>query len=190
MPGVSGGFCRFYDAVFGGLQRATDDWFIGLAARAVFASVLFVYFLSSALTKLGPGLFGFLSPPVGAYAQILPAMMQAVNFDASKVAFFPYGLIVLLGTWAEFVLPFLIVLGLFTRVASLGMIVFIFILSWVDITGHNADATVIGAPFDADPSAMISDQRLMWCFLLVVLVLRGAGAISLDAVLARTYSRS
>jgi putative oxidoreductase len=189
MSGLVRGIIGLYDAIFLNLQRATEGWLIGLAARAVFASVLLVFFLNSALTKIGPGVFGFLSPSVGAYAQVFPAMMEAVAYDVSKIAFFPYGLMVLLGTWAEFLLPVLVVLGLFTRVASLGMIAFVIVMSWVDVTGHKVDATVIGAPFDGTPSAMISDLRLLWCFLLLVLVLRGPGAISIDAVLRRMVER-
>lgn len=189
MTGIIHGIHGLYDGFFSGLQRATDGWFIGLAARAVFASVLLVYFLNSALTKIGPGPFGFLTPSAGAYAQILPKITEAAGYDISAIAFFPYGLIVLLGAWAELLLPVLIVAGLFTRLASLGMIVFIIVMSWVDITGHGVDANAIGAPFDGNPGATIADQRLLWCFLLLVLVLRGAGALSLDALLARTYPR-
>lgn len=178
---------RLYAAVFGTLQRLTDRWLIGLSARFIFAGVLFVYFWNSALTKIGPGLFGFLEPTDGAYVQILPKMMEAAGYDTSAIEFFPYGLIVLLGTWAEFLLPLMIVLGLFTRAASLGFIVFIAVMSYVDITGHNLDAATIGALFDGKPGGLIADQRLMWGFLLLVLALRGGGAISLDHLLARWW---
>lgn len=178
---------RLYAAVFGALQRLTDRWLIGLAARFVFAGVLFVYFWNSAMTKVGPGLFGFLQPTDGAYVQILPQMMEAAGYDSSAIAFFPYGLIVLLGTWAEILLPVMIVLGLFTRAASLGFIAFIVVMSYVDITGHNLDAATIGALFDGKPDGLIADQRLMWGFLLLVLTVRGAGAISLDYMLARWW---
>jgi putative oxidoreductase len=187
MGGLVRGIFSLYAAVFSAIERASEGWFLGLAARGVFASVLLVYFLNSALTKLGPGPLGFLSPSVGAYAQILPVIMQEVSFNVSKIAFFPYGLIVLLGTWAEFVLPVLIVLGLFTRAASLAMVGFVFVMSWVDITGHHVDAKTIGMPFDGQPGAIIADQRLLWVFLLLVLVVRGAGAISLDALLKRVW---
>lgn len=185
MKGLICSVMRLYDRVFSGLEKASEGWLVGLAARAVFASVLLVFFINSALTKLGPGLFGFLSPSVGAYAQILPAMMEQVSFDVSKIPYFPYGLIVLFGTWAEFLLPVMIVLGLLTRLASLGMIGFIIVMSYVDITGHHVDAKTIGMPFDGDPGAIIADQRLLWVFLLLVLVVKGGGAISLDMLLRR-----
>lgn len=188
MSGLTITIASLYDRFFSAVQRATDGWLVGLAARLVFASVLFVFFFNSALTKIGSGVSGFLSPSVGAYAQILPKMMQDVGFDVSKIAFIPYGLIVLLGTWAEFILPVLIVLGLFTRAASLAMIGFVIVMSYVDITGHNIDAKTIGAPFDGVSGSIIADQRLLWVFLLLVLVVRGAGTISLDALLCRKLS--
>lgn len=186
---MQGLVCRMlglYNRVFAAIEKGTEGWLVGLAARAVFASVLLVFFINSVLTKLGPGPLGFLSPSVSAYAQILPGMMNAVGFDTSKIAFVPYGLVVLLGTWAEFILPVLIVLGLFTRAASLALIGFVVVMSWVDVTGHGVDAKTIGMPFDGLPGGVIADQRLLWVFLLLVLVFKGAGAISLDALLCRT----
>jgi putative oxidoreductase len=94
-------------------------------------------------------------------------------------------LVVLLGTYAEFILPAMIALGLFTRLASVGMIGFIGMMSVVDITGHNADATTVGAMFDRLPYGLIMDQRLLWVFLLLVLVIKGGGPISLDYILTK-----
>jgi putative oxidoreductase len=174
-----------HDAFFGTLQRALGDWFLGLVARFVFAAVLLVYFLNSASTKIGSGLLGFLSPSIGAYAQIIPPIFEAAGNDAGAVAFFPWKLIVYFGTYAEFVLPVLIVLGLFTRVAAFGMIAFVFVQSFVDWAYHAADAETLGVWFDRTSSALILDQRALWIFLLTYLALRGAGAISLDHLLAR-----
>ncbi len=184
-----GTLVRAYSLVFLSLQRLAEGWFLGLAARFVFAAVLLVYFWNSALTKLGAGPFGFLSPSVGAYAQILPKMMESVGYDVSAIPFFPYGLIVLLGTWAEFILPIAVTLGLFTRLSSLAMIGFIVVMSVVDITGHGADAATIGAWFDRVSDAAILDQRLLWAFPLTYLILRGPGVISLDWVFGRMYRR-
>ncbi len=178
-----------YQSIFGTIERLTNGWFLGLAARFVFASVLLVFFLKSALTKVGDGFFGFLSPSTGAYVQVLPSLMEKVGYDTSQIAFFPYGLIVLLGTWGEFILPTLVVVGLFTRVVSLGMIGFVIVMSYVDIVGHGADATTIGAWFDGPSGALIADQRLLWIFVLLVLVLKGPGKISLDALLGSLYRR-
>ena len=41
-------------------------------ARLVFLATLAVFFWTSATTKLGEGVLGFVSPSTGAYAQILP----------------------------------------------------------------------------------------------------------------------
>ena len=185
MTGLICGLKTLYDRIFASIETATDGWLVGLAARLVFASVLFMFFINSGLTKVGSGPLGFLSPSVGAYAQILPEMMNSVGFNVSKIAFVPYGLIVLLGTWTEFILPVLIVLGLFTRAASLAMIGFVAVMSYVDITGHGVKAETAGAVFDGLPTGLIFDQRLLWVFLLLVLVVKGAGAVSLDALLDR-----
>jgi len=77
-------------------------------------------------------------------------------------------------------LPALILLGLMTRLAALGMIGFIFVQSLTDIFGHGADATTIGAWFDRGSDALILDQRLLWVTILMVVFVLGAGRISLD----------
>ena len=57
-----------------------------LLARGVFATSLLIYFWTAGVTKLGPGVFGFLSPAPGAYIQILPrAMVDCIM--KKKVAF-------------------------------------------------------------------------------------------------------
>ncbi len=176
-----------HEAAFGLLERLAGGWFLGLAGRLIFSSVLLFYFWNSAVTKLGSGPLGFLVPSDGAYAQILPVVLEQAGYDTSQIAFFPYGLIVVLGTWAEFLLPLLILLGLFTRIASLGMIGFIAVMTYVDITGHHVETQTIGAFFDAVQNSAISDQRLLWVFPLLYLAIRGAGLVSVDWLLARTY---
>ena len=171
--------------VFGFLEAKLDGWFLGLLARLVFAAVLAIYYLHSAATKVGDGITGFFSIGDNAYFQILPSVVEAYGYDASQVPFFPYDIIVFAGTYAEFVLPVLIVLGLFTRMAALGMIGFIVVQSYVDIAFHGVDAATIGSWFDRLPSAAILDQRAFWVFVLIYLVVRGAGALSLDAVLGK-----
>ena len=184
-----GFFVRLYTMVFGALERLTNGWFIGLAARFIFAAILLQFFLNSAMTKIGGNIMNIFTPTAGAYAQMLPKMMEQVSYDTSQIAFFPYGLIVLLGTWGEFILPVLVVIGLFTRAASLGMIIFVIVMTYVDITGHHVEAATIGALFDGNPGSIIADQRLMWVFVLLVPVLKGPGLISLDALLGRHYQK-
>ena len=180
---------ELHGAAFALLSRLCGGWFLGLAARAIFSSVLLFYFWNSAATKLGSGMFGFLMPSDGAYVQILPTLLEEVSYDTSQIVFFPYGLIVLLGTWAEFLLPALILIGLFTRISSLAFIGFIAVMTYVDITGHHVEAQTIGQFFDPVQNSAISDQRLLWIFPLLYLSLRGAGALSLDWVISRLYRR-
>jgi putative oxidoreductase len=162
-------------------QRVADwldrqDWLLPTLARLVFAGVLLGYFWASAATKIGAGVF---SPSVGAYAQIFPRAMEAAGFDASAMGAWRTA-VVLMGTWAEFLLPALIVLGLLTRLAALGMAGFVVVQSLTDIIGHGAAA---GAWFDRASDAVIADQRGLWVLLLAVLVVKGAGPLSADAIL-------
>ncbi|WP_305986775.1 DoxX family protein [Roseibium sp. MMSF_3544] len=189
MGALIGFFVRLYTAVFGGLERITNGWFLGLAARLIFAAVLLQFFLNSAMTKIGGSIMNIFTPTAGAYAQMFPQLMEQVSYDTSQIEYFPYGLIVLLGTWGEFILPVLVVVGLFTRAASVGMIIFIGVMTYVDITGHGLDAKSIGAFFDGDPYGIVSDDRLLWVFLLLVPVLKGPGVISLDWLLGRYYRK-
>lgn len=155
-----------------------------LLARLIFAAVLLFYFWASAATKLGDGVFGIFRPSAGAYVQIFPRATEAVGYDVSQLSMFHW-LVALAGTWAEFILPALILLGLLTRLAAFGMIGFVIVQSAVDITGHGADAATIGAWFDRASGALILDQRAFWVFVLIVLVMKGAGPLSLDRVLFR-----
>lgn len=166
------------------LDRSAD-WVTPTLARVLFAAVLFSYYWSSANTKLGDGVLGFLRPSSGAYIQIFPKAVEAVGYDTSQLNAFHW-LVVVAGTWAEFILPVLIVLGLLTRLSSLGMIAFIAVQTLVDITGHNLAAADIGAWFDKGASSLIADQRAMWVFPLLVLVFRGGGPLSLDRVFTRS----
>jgi putative oxidoreductase len=109
--------------------------------------------------------------------------MDAAGYDISQMGALRR-LIVLAGSWAELVLPALIVLGLATRLAALGMIGFVLVQSLTDIIGHAAGPATIGAWFDAASDALILDQRALWVFVLLTLVLKGAGPLSLDRVLA------
>ncbi|WP_078059118.1 DoxX family membrane protein [Tropicimonas marinistellae] len=179
---VAAALIRLHNGVFGALDRAVSSWAIPTMARFAFAAVLLMYFWASAKTKLGDGIFGLFSPSTGAYAQIFPKKAEAVLYDASQFSFLEK-LVILAGTWAEFLLPLLIVLGLFTRLAALGMIGFVTVQSLTDIYGHNADATTIGSWFDRASDSLIMDQRSFWIFVLIVLVLRGAGPISIDRLI-------
>tara|TARA_R110002049_G_scaffold23781_6_gene84767 strand:- start:151399 stop:151941 length:543 start_codon:yes stop_codon:yes gene_type:complete len=157
------------------------DWVIPTLARLVFAAVLLIYFLNSGMTKLGDGLLGILTPSAGAYAQIFPKTFEAVGYDSDAMGVLHWGMVVA-GTLAEFILPTLIVLGLLTRLAALGMIGFVLLQSLTDIYGHGQwDA--LGTWFDRFADGTILDQRALWIFLLIALVIKGAGPLSFDRAL-------
>ncbi|ALI56474.1 DoxX family protein [Celeribacter marinus] len=163
----------------------TSTYALPVFARIIFAAVLLRYFWGSALTKLD----GIFTPSLGAYAQIFPRQMEAAGYDASQLGAFHW-LVVMGGTYAEFILPALIVVGLFTRIAALGMIGFTVVQSLTDIIGHKADPTTIGAWFDRASDALILDQRAFWVFLFATLVGMGAGSLSLDALLNSRLKQS
>lgn len=160
-----------------------------LIARFLFAATLFMWFLNSALTKIEPGVFGFLTPSIGAYVSILPQAFDAAGYDASGLSLFQKA-VVLFGTWGEFILPVLVILGLFARASALAMIGFIIVLSLTDLIGHNKwdDVQVWGAWFDGDPTSQITDVRVYWIFAMLVIVFKGGGWLSLDSLLSRKAS--
>lgn len=168
-----------HNAVFSRVERQT--WVLPTLARFLFAAVLLVYFWKSGLTKLGSGLIGFLQPSAGAYAQIFPKALEAAGYDTSQLSVFHWAVVVA-GTWAEFLLPALIVLGLCTRLAALGMIGFVAVQSLTDLFGHGGieHPETLGSWFDRFPDHVILDQRSLWVMLLITLVMTGAGPLSLD----------
>ncbi|MAM60937.1 DoxX family protein [Maritimibacter sp. UBA3975] len=164
------------------LDAATSP-VIGTLLRVTFAATLAGYFWASALTKLDGG-----SLSVNGYAQIFPKAMEAVNYDASQLGVF-HALVVAAGTAAEFVLPALLIVGLLTRLAALGMIGFVVVQTLTDLFGHGAlgQPETLGAWFDRVPDSLILDQRLMWVTLLLTLVFTGPGPLSLDRLLGRRF---
>ncbi len=163
------------------IQRQFDrlnrlgDAALPVIARLVFAGVLAGYFWSSALTKFD----GPLTPSLGGYAQIFPKAFEAAGYDISAMGWFHWA-VVMAGGIAEFVLPALIIMGLATRLAAFGMAGFVTVQSLTDVWGHGAGPQTIGAWFDRASDALILDQRGLWMVLFAVLILKGAGAFSLD----------
>lgn len=172
-----------YDRTAGGLARLAPA-VLPTLARLTFAAVLLVYFWSSARTKLGDGLLGLFRPSDGAYIQIFPKAVEAAGYDFAQLGLFHWA-VALAGTWAELLLPLLIVIGLLTRLAALGMIGFVLVQSATDILGHGVAGDDLGRWFDAASGALVLDQRALWVFLLATLVLIGGGPLSLDRLLAR-----
>ena len=173
-----------HQSTFRLLSSWADKWLLGLLARITFLAVLALYYWNSALTKVGESFF---TVSDSAYFQILGEEgMMAYDFDTANIPF-TIDATVFLGTYMEFVLPALIIIGLSTRIASIGMVIFIAVQTWVDIFVHKVDAETIGALFDRHATGLVLDQRTLWVFLLSVLILKGAGAISLDHLLWSRY---
>jgi putative oxidoreductase len=164
-----------------GLAERQGDWLLPIAARLIFSGVLFSYFWASAGTKLD----GLFTPSMGSYAQIFPKAFEAAGYDVGQMGLW-HKLVVLAGAWAEYALPVLIMLGLFTRLAALGMVGFVVVQSLTDIVGHGAAA---GAWFDRASDALILDQRALWMLLFLVLILKGAGPLSVDRLLVGAAPR-
>ena len=151
-------------------------------SRLTFARVLLLYFWNSGMIKLGDWLFGFFTPRSGTYAQIFPKAFEVIGYDITQLTVFHWA-VVTSGTIAEFVLPLQIVVGLLTRLSSMAMIVFIVVKSLTDKYGHGGN---LGAWFNKVSSELITDQRAFWIFVLLLLVFKGAGPVSLDRFFKRT----
>ena len=144
------GLINLHNSIFDGLERSAG-WLVPTLARVIFAAIFLIYFWNSAGLKFDGSIF---SASAGAFGQTLPK--------------------------AEYLLPALIILGLFTRLAALAMIGFVAVQTFVDVTGHGV---ALGGFFDNNIGLL--DQRTLWVFLLLILVFRGAGPISLDWPLSR-----
>lgn len=175
-----------HDGVFKAISGLAGDWLLPSLARFTFAATLLVYYWNSAQLKLGEGVLGLFQPSLGGYAQIFPKAMEASGYDTDALSWFHWAVVVA-GTAAEFILPLLIVIGLFTRLAAVGMVGFITVQSLTDIYGHGGinHPGTLGAWFDRASDSTILDQRLFWMTILAVLIVKGAGAISVDRLLRR-----
>ncbi|MFN3227139.1 MAG: DoxX family protein [Hyphomicrobiales bacterium] len=185
-PTLIGSVRAVWKDITDAIEWLTAAWLPGLAARFVFLATLFGYYWNAALTKIDGSVFEL---STGAYAQIIPPIIEAAGYDKSAVAL-PWTALVYAGTYAEFVLPVLLVIGLFGRLAALGMIGFVIVQSYVDLTFHGVDAETAGAWFDRFPDSIIFDQRLLWLFPLIYLVLKGPGLLSVDGLLGRLFKKA
>ncbi len=170
---------NLHNKPFEAISAKLSPWFLPTMARFTFAATLLMYFWTSASLKLGDSIF---SLGFGAYGQILPRAFENAGYDPSNISTF-YKFVAYAGTYAEFILPALIVIGLFTRLAALGMIGFTLVQSYVDIYGHMADETAIGSWFERISDSPIMDQRLFWITILLILFTRGAGPLSADKLI-------
>ena len=174
-----------HNALFSAIERSLDG-LIPLLARFVFAATLLVYFWNAGLQKIGEGVFGIFTVTSGGFGQIFPKQAETVLWDVTQMTLFQKA-VVLAGTWAEFILPLMIVIGLLTRLAALGMVGFVVVQSLTDLYGHGgiAHPETLGAWFDKLPDSAILDQRAFWVLLLVTLIIKGAGALSVDRIFSR-----
>jgi putative oxidoreductase len=172
MIAIIDGLKRLHDAVFGIVERLTDGWFFGLLCRLVFAATLYTYYLNSAKTKVGDGILGFFRISTGAYYQIVPDAVATANSPAALGL--SYKLMVIAGTYAEFILPILVILGLF-----------LFVQTYVDVTAHDVP---LGSFFNGKPTELL-DTRVFWALPLVYVAIRGPGRISIDRLLSRWWAR-
>ena len=165
---------------------ASSDTILPTLARFVFAATLLIYFWNSAGTKWEGTPF---SPSLGGYAQIFPKAMEAAGYHVSQFGLLHWAVVVA-GTLAEYILPLLLVIGLFTRFAALGMIGFVAVQSLTDLYGHGGIAHVetLGKWFDVASNSAILDQRAFWMVVLITLVIKGAGPLSLDRLLVNKRS--
>lgn len=174
-----------HDTVFDTVDRSLSGA-LPLMSRFLFAATLFLYYWNSGLTKIidrrgEEGIFDIFTLESGVYAQMFPKAFEAAGYNPAKLGIL-YDLVAYAGTFAEFLLPVLIVIGLATRLAALGMIGFVTVQTWVDVTGHGGQ---LGAWFDRLADGLI-DERAFWVFLLLVLVIKGAGVLSVDRLLQGT----
>jgi putative oxidoreductase len=175
-----------YKSIFAGIERLFEPWMLPSLARFVFAAVLFTYFYQSGVSNIdfGNGLFGFLKPTSNGFVQIFPKVAEAVFYDITQASFF-HKLVIVAGGWAEILLPIMIVVGLLTRLAGVGMVGFVVVQSLTDLYGHGgiAHKETLGVWFDKISDAAILDQRAFWMLLFAVLIVKGAGPISVDAII-------
>lgn len=168
-----------YTTALNTLDRMSD-FMVPTLARLTFIAVLLFYFWNSAILKIDGSIF---SPSAGAFGQIFPKAAEAVLWDVSQMNIFQR-LVIFFGTVAEFVLPALVFVGLLTRLAALGLIGFIWVQTIVDVLGHNQKLGSFFTSTINNPEYLLGD-RTMWTFLMLVLVFKGAGALSLDALLRK-----
>ncbi len=176
---------RLQAALFAPLDK--DDWLLPTAARFVFLTVFFYYFNNSFGTKVASFDVPVLSIKVplelwpeasSAYVQMFPKAFEAAGFDDTAMTSFHW-VVAVLGTWAEFIFPILIVIGLFTRLSAIGMIGFILVQTVTDVVGHGI---ALGTWFNNVPELI--DTRTLWVFLLLVVAVKGAGPFSIDRLFA------
>ena len=133
------------------------------------------------INKTWRRLFRFHSRVGWGYIQIFPKTVEQLGYDTDQLGVIRW-IIAMMGTYSEFLLPAMIVLGLMTRLSAFGMIVFVCVQTLTDLYGHGviADQRTVRAWFDRTVDSLIMDQRALWIFLLMFLCVAGGGRLSID----------
>ena len=177
--GVAPGRAANPAAIKGGIV----DWLAWLVARSVYALLALglrlvmarVFFLSGQARIEGPGVP--IQWPAGGVDLVvtLPAAIKETTFQLfdTQYADLPIAppAAAYLFSYAEFVLPICLLLGFATRLAAAGLLALTMLLQ------------IYVAP------AMWWPLHVYWVSILLVLVLLGPGAISIDALLRAIYRR-
>lgn len=167
---------------FEGLFAAPDTGWPAIVGQDYLA------FLSAWFEEIWARLGVLLTPSDSAYITILQSRYEEAGYDPANLTQLER-IIVHMGTYGEVILPILIVVGLFTRIAAVGMIVFIAVQTYVDVAIIGLPPADVGAWFDGTATSIIWDQRSLWFFVLIVLVVKGPGPFSLDGLLGRLGRR-
>jgi putative oxidoreductase len=145
---------------------------VALGLRFVMARV---FFLSGQAKIEGPSVHIHLNAPVLDFSVILPAQIKSATFQMFETQYadlpVPPAVAATLFTYAEFVLPICLVLGFATRLAALGLLVMTLLLQFYVLP------------------TMWWSAHVYWVSILAVLICRGPGAISIDALIRWLYGR-
>ncbi|MDO9411327.1 MAG: DoxX family protein [Pseudolabrys sp.] len=109
------------------------------------------------------------------FSVVLPAQVKAQTFAAFATQYppmpVPPAIAAYLVSYAEFILPVMLVLGFATRFAAIGLLIMTAMISYFVL-----------------PQAFLTTQ-IFWVAVLLVLISRGAGAISVDNLIRKIARR-
>lgn len=152
--------CRASD-----LAQAIPHWLIALVARLAIAPV---FWLSAQTKVVSAPLFTLFGKEVGWPTALFPPEMQASTVllfaEEYKLPLIPPEVAAWMAAGAELVLPLLLVVGLLTRLSALGLLVMTLMIQLFVYPGLWTD-------------------HLLWSAVLLFLVARGPGCLSLDALI-------
>ena len=149
--------------------------FYGLLALGLRFVMARVFFLSGQTKIEGPSIPLATSIPALDFTVTLPAEVKETTFQmfATQYANLPIEPVIAayLFSYAEFVLPICLLLGFGTRIAALGLLVMTALLQVYVLPG------------------MWWAAHVYWSSILLVLIVLGPGAFSIDALIRAVYRR-